>query len=337
MRRLPIVLAAALGLGAGNGKVVRVEVEHATVVEVPGGTFTMGLSPPEASDGATICTTLLGENRSMTPIAALVIGQSQNSMGFCEEYGTMLAFMLRRDVTVSAFALDRDEVTSHDYRACVADGACGVDPLIDGDERYNADDLPLVNVTWDEAQTFCRWRKGRLPTEAEWERAARGDDARAWPWGDDSHLDDWNHGKIPADATIALDDLPRRNSALFGMGNRLNFTPYGDPDDSDGFRYAAPPGSFVWDEGPYGTRDQAGNVAEWVVDEDSMDGYNDLPAVDPVRNPDATADDIPRVVRGGSWRDPPWFGQTFARTDVNRLMPGGERYPTVGFRCAYDR
>ena len=145
--------------------------------------------------------------------------------------------------------------------------------------------------------------------------------------------DDWNHGQLPPEATVAVDDLSQRNNTSTG---RINFTDFADPDDTDGYRYAAPPGSFLWDEGPYGTHDQAGNVAEWVQDEYLLDGYTSLPSTNPVANPDGGSN-LARVVRGGSWRDPQAYGHPYARTAINRMLAGDERYPSVGFRCAYDR
>ena len=92
-----------------------------------------------------------------------------------------------------------------------------------------------------------------------------------------------------------------------------------------------------------GTRDQAGNVSEWVQDELTIDGYDGLGDVDPVRNPDGGAF-LVRGIRGGSWRDPPGFAMTGVRLPRNLglsaqgagfAMTGDDRFPQVGFRCAY--
>src|SRR5512134_3264010 len=88
-----------------------------------------------------------------------------------------------REVYVSPFLIDRREVTAAEYRRCVLAGSCDLTPLVAGDRRFIRDDLPVVNVTWFDAVSFCGWQGKRLPTEAEWEKAARGDDARRWPWG----------------------------------------------------------------------------------------------------------------------------------------------------------
>jgi formylglycine-generating enzyme required for sulfatase activity len=251
-----------------------------------------------------------------------------------------------RRVYLGAFAIDRLEVTVADYRACVSASACPIDPLVAGDERYIRDEWPLVNVTWDEAQLFCRWRGGRLPTEAEWERAARGDgDASAvWPWCERDRRDsgnqdkacvprpgDFNHGQP---RSRAMRDLDRGSPGL---------TMLGDLDDSDSVALLAPPGAYPWNEGPYGTRDQSGNVAEWTADvcagcssrraDHDTWGYDGLSTINPVRE---GGQQEPRVVRGGSWRQPAFLGRIDVRDPFNFLYLPFRRFSHVGFRCARD-
>jgi len=312
--------STAAAAAAPRGEVVRVETAPSRTIEVEGGPFPMGITPEDAELAVSMCLALHGEHRFR---------------GICASYQEMLQFMLVRDVHLSPFAIDRYEVTVGEYRACVHAGACELDALLAGDERHVADDaLPIVNVTWGEARGFCGWRGGRLPTEAEWEKAARGDDGRRWPWGERDRPDDFNHGKLPSEATGTVDDLEWR-TPTFGSA-RSNYTLYGDPDDSDGYAYAAPPGALRWNEGPYGTFDQAGNVAEWVQDEYSVDqlGYYGLPDSNPVRGA-SSGPEVARVYRGGSWRDPQMHGWTSLRPVIAIL--GTSRLPQLGFRCAYDR
>ncbi len=335
MRRLAIVIAAAAGLPASAGHVVRVEAPPRREVNVPAGEFVMGLEESDVGDLEQDCRTAFEQHQPTQ--FALPNGAPTT---FCEMYARELEEMtdkiqesddslVDRKVYLSAFAIDRDEVSVTDYRACVATGACELDPLIAGDTRYVRDDWPLVNVTWHEAQTYCRSRGGRLPTEAEWERAARGDDRRTWPWGDAERPNDFNHGTAVLPAMRELD--------RYTIGVPMQFI--GNSDPSDGNALLAKPGSYAWGEGPYGTRDQAGNVAEWTADAlglgvgggDLGVGYRGLPSINPRR--DGRADE-PRVVRGGSWRQPAFLSRADVRDPYNVLYVPDGRFTHIGFRCA---
>jgi formylglycine-generating enzyme len=330
------VLVLALASDAGAGHVVRVEAPPRREVVVPAGEFVMGIDEADVSELTQDCR-MAFERHQPTQFP---IGNGMQSTTFCEMYGHELEGLVDkiqldddstvdRKVYLSSFAIDRDEVSVTDYRACIAAGACELDPLIAGDERYIRDTWPLVNVTWDEAQTYCRWRGGRLPTEAEWERAARGDDRRKWPWGDADRLADFNHGMARVPAMRELD------RSVFGVP--LQFL--GDTDASDGTVLIAPPGSYAWGEGPYGTRDQAGNVAEWTADSlggnsqlgELGSGYDGLPLINPRRDGRASE---PRVVRGGSWRQPAFLSRANVRDPFNILYAPDGRYTHIGFRCA---
>jgi formylglycine-generating enzyme required for sulfatase activity len=134
----------------------------------------------------------------------------------------------QHQVHLQAYWIDRYEVTNAGYRRCVDAGACP-EPA---DLRYYKDaryaDHPVVFVTWYNACAYCRWRGRRLPTEAEWEKAARGDDGRSYPWGNEPIQD-----RLNAD-------------------NRRGGT--------------APVGSYPSGASPYGVLDMAGNVWEWIED-----------------------------------------------------------------------
>jgi formylglycine-generating enzyme required for sulfatase activity len=334
MRAMVVVAAGALAAtasaGERAGRVIRVERAPSLEVFVPAGTFTMGVSDKDLKDAVDDCSRAYVEDVSDS-FARTFITPSSDQTDVCTRYEQELEAMTERQVTLAAFAIDRDEVSVAGYRACVAAGACELDALIDGDERYLRDDGPMVNVTWLEARDFCHWRGGRLPTEAEWERAARGDDGRRWPWGFTDRPADFNHGqqRVPL-----MEQIERGISALDLVG---------DPDASDGAAELAPPGSYPWGAGPYGTRDQAGNVAEWTADVRGTSGdtlgYTGESLINPFRD---GQDTDPRVVRGGSWRQPAFLGRANLRDPIGlitfqgarRLFQPQERFSYIGFRCA---
>ena len=176
-------------------------------------------------------------------------------------------------VYLDAFWIDQTEVTNAMYRQCVEAGICDEpsDVYFYNDDLYG--DHPVVYVNWDDADTYCNWAGRRLPTEAEWEKAARSTVGWVYPWGD-----------------------------VF-TGLYLNYCdrlcPYGWKDEkwSDGFNRIAEVGSYPKGASRYGALDMLGNVWEWTADWYDKDYYS----ISPSENPMGPEKGIYKVMRGGSW------------------------------------
>jgi formylglycine-generating enzyme required for sulfatase activity len=139
---------------------------------------------------------------------------------------------------VAGFWIARNEVTVADYARCVAVGRCAPAGYAGGAVRFERPNFPVTFVTYDDARRYCAFRGGRLPSEAEFERAARGAERRVYPWGNNWSARLANHGRLGVDTT----------------------------DASDGFAELAPVGAFPNGATPEGVLDLAGNVAEWTLD-----------------------------------------------------------------------
>jgi formylglycine-generating enzyme required for sulfatase activity len=204
-------------------------------------------------------------------------------------------------VYLDAYCLDRWEVTAGDYGACFQAGKCLPTPK--GKEcnlgRKDRRRHPINCVNWDRAEAYCRWKGKRLPTEAEWEKAARGTDERIYPWG--------NQPPTCADAVF-----PERKEEP-GCGSQGTWKVGSKPKGAS----------------PYGVMDMAGNVLEWIADWYDRLYYFKSPRQDP---PGPMVGSL-RILRGGDW----WHGNphTLQVFDRNPIF-GALWSKNWGFRCAGD-
>ncbi len=239
-------------------------IDEMTLVYVPAGRFIMGV-PPGTIDA----------------------DETENPM---------------RAVFLDAFWIDQTEVTNGMYALCVLEGGCTVPSLQNTLTRqdYYANlsyaEYPVVNVTWEQAADYCTWAGRRLPTEAEWEKAARGTDGRTFPWGE-------------APPTCG----------------HLRFGDPGPGQQSCG-EDTAQVGSFEIGISPYGAFDLSGNVWEWAADWYAADAYETAPDENPLGPPSGET----KVLRGGAFND---GMKTVRATNRHHTAPNNPSY-FIGFRCA---
>jgi iron(II)-dependent oxidoreductase len=212
-------------------------------------------------------------------------------------------------VALDGYAITKYEITNEQYARCVESTVCEgeIDDKL-ADPEYA--DHPVVNVSWYEARTFCRWVGGRLPTEAEWEYAARGQEGYIYPWGNEF---DCARGNFD-------DETDFTEETVLGQVG------------CDGFVQTAPVGSFPEGASWCGAHDMAGNVWEWTADWYDVGYY----AHSPVENPTSSETGEYRVLRGGSWWDnnPDNVQPALLRCAFRRGTRPDDDGDNIGFRCA---
>ncbi len=196
-------------------------------------------------------------------------------------------------VYLDAYYIDKYEVTNALFKGFV-EATRRSAPIYRNNPKFNSPTQPVVGVTPEDADAYCKWAGKRLPTEAEWEKAARGTDGRRFPWG--------NQWVFPWESQ--------------SVSKRANGT--------NQFSQPMPVGSFPEGVSPYGVHDMGGNVAEYVADFYDKDYYKQSP----YRNPKGPLLGK-RTPRGGSWESPERDLRVTYRGASDRFIP----FKTLGFRC----
>jgi len=273
-----------------------------------------GTSPENTPTRAIASTETPSPSRTLEPTAtatpAIQAGSTETSPadGMVQVYVPEGSFIMGSDtgrsdeqpahsVTLSAYWIDRTEVTNAMYALCVEAGQCE-EPfhtdsptrgLYYGDATY--DNHPVIWLQWAQANAYCTWAGRRLPTEAEWEYAARGDDGRTYPWGD----------------ALPSCDLTNHRGCV---------------------DYPAEVGSYPDGASPFGVLDMAGNVNEWV-----SDWYGSYPS-GMVVDPQGPTSGDEYIMRGGSFAFIDIYLQSLIRRDSFGIT--GYAYADNGFRCAHS-
>ena len=223
----------------------------------------------------------------------------ENNAGF----GCRASELPRHEVTLDPYLIDRYEVTNGQYQLCVDAGVCQAPRPIPAGLYYetgqfdSVDNYPVVNVSYEDAKAYCSYVDKRLPTEAEWEMAARGSGETVFPWGNEN-----------PDCTQANSLNPLNATACVGG--------------------IMPVGSYPAGSSSYGVMDMSGNVWEWVADVYAPDYYANSPA----ENPTGPESGSEYVVRGGGFSG----NWSYLRNSARSFDLGFYSGSDLGFRCAQD-
>lgn len=245
---------------------------------------------------------VMSETRDIDGMVMLYVSGNTFQMGIDPTHkDASIDELPQHSVTLSSYWIDRTEVANWQYSRCVASGPC-VESFFANDESagYNESLQPVVGISWYDAKNYCNWVGARLPTEGQWEYAARGPNEVLYPWGN------------------AFD------------GKLLNFCDRNcnqedrDLRYDDGYALTAPVGSYPSGASWIGALDMSGNVWEWV--HDRFGQYQRSNQVDP----EGPSDGKYRVIRGGAWDSTSTFTRATFRLRHTSTTQSGE----IGFRCA---
>jgi len=197
-------------------------------------------------------------------------------------------------VWLDAFSIDLYEVTTAQYAAFLGANKRVAPWQWETVDLVQHGDRPVIGVDWRDAEAFCAWTGKRLPTEAQWEKAARGTDGRLYPWGN---------------------QVPSSELANYALGARFSYN-----------QVLLPVRSYEGGKSPYGIYHMAGNAYEWVQDWYGTNYYE----TSPEKNPPGPSQGQFKVLRGGSWSDLPKYLLTYGRFK----LPPETKNSYTGFRCA---
>jgi len=284
-----------------------------TTTPVPATSTATIISTPTLGIGSTLTSDKDGMTLVFVPAGEFTMGSdADDALAECQKFRSDCQRDWFTDeepphsVHVDDFWIDQTEVTNRMYALCVEAGVCQ-EPTSTGSETHsnyygNAefDNYPVILADWSMAKTYCEWAGRRLPTEAEWEKAARGENASVYPWGDT-----FDGSLVNFCDTNCSSPLPNKSF-------------------NDGFADVAPVGSYPSGKSVYGALDMAGNVLEWVSSlykpypYDATDGRENLDSSDT------------RVLRGGTWLG----DQDGVRSTVRIESISSNSNNFIGFRCS---
>jgi sulfatase modifying factor 1 len=217
-------------------------------------------------------------------------------------------------VFLGSYYIDQFEVTMERYQVFLDETYHDLPPLWDdGAALEEAKDRPAVGMAWGSAKTYCEWAGKRLPTEAEWEKAARGTDGRRYPWG---HMQPFV-------------DIARYNLGTTGwVSYHTTLAPVTSGTEGMSIRHGLKHGT----KSPYGLFHMAGNASEWVADWYGRTYYEDSPE----KNPTGPTEGERKIYRGGSWEDAPKRLRVTSRASAEPDFPIEANDLTIGFRCVQN-
>jgi formylglycine-generating enzyme required for sulfatase activity len=224
-------------------------------------TTAVTVSPPLTESSVSVATSVSTEITDAKDVSMVLVPAGEFYMGSsCHEAGCVYKQGGQIDFT-EAYWIDITEVANAKYAECVNTNICTPPAKSSlskiqnyyGNTEY--DNYPVVNITFEQAESYCNWLDGRLPTNKEWEKAARGTDGRGFPWGNDFQ------GFEANSCDVNCSDPNSRNSDL-----------------NDSYKYTAPVNSYSLYPSPYGTLNMAGNVMELVEEKDIRGGAWNAPA-----------------------------------------------------------